>query len=72
MNIYLLEDTKSPIWDAYNAHVVMAKSPKEARAIAADAAHCNADIWLDPKRVTCHDVTKRKKEGIILSSYVAG
>lgn len=72
MKIWLLENLKYPIWDAYSAHVVMAKSPYEARGLAASVSHGNSDAWLDPKKTTCHEISKREKSGVILSSYIAG
>jgi hypothetical protein len=76
MNIYLLSVRKGLhphiMYDAYDAHVVAARSPHRARRMVPYGDE--GDIWTDANKTTCTTigVTITKKEEVILSSFNAG
>lgn len=65
-------------YDFNQAIVVMARSQKEARAIAQQngAAECQpthkTQTWVDPTMSTCVPLSKMTKQSVILIDFTAG
>jgi len=71
-NIYLIEAKEGVGWNSYNAHVIIADTPKEAREMCPTGDE-GMDTWIEVRQSTVKTIgiTNRKKE-IVLSSFNAG
>ncbi len=72
MSIYFLKRINDKGHDMYDAKVVRAATPKEAREIANKITGDEGRIWTDTKKVWCSRVKENAKSCEILGSFNAG
>jgi len=76
MKLYLLRrdiDKRDPIYDCFDGHVIRADSEAMARELAACAAADEGrDVWTDPTRSACDQISEHGAPGIVLSNFNAG
>lgn len=69
---YLLERNPQTVrWDEYDAQIVCASSPQEARELCVVGDEGSLP-WLDSKLTTCKVIKPTKMAGMILASFRAG
>ena len=75
MNIYLLTREIIAKWDEVSSFVVRARTPDEARFLAADEhGDEGIDTWLSPKKSKVEKIgtANSKKPGIVLCDFRNG
>lgn len=75
MKLYILEATKSwePWYDTVDKIVVRASTSKQARKLAASVCGDEgADVWTEPKRTSCKQLTNKGPAEVILRDFQAG
>jgi len=70
INLYLISQDTNNDYNTYDAAVVAAKNEREAKNMRIG----DIDTWTTPDKVKAKliGITKRKRSGIILSSFNAG
>lgn len=79
MKIWHLQSKKGVDYDSYDAHVVVAYSPKKARALCPSGDE-GKETWLNPEHSTCKCIGKGAMFGtanittqeVVISSFNAG
>lgn len=80
MNLYLISQEANNDYDTYDSAVVVAKTPKEAKAVHPNGKRVNNQdymtnytwVGIDDVKVKFIGTTKRKKKGVICASFNAG
>jgi hypothetical protein len=75
MKLYVLRrpDDQLPTYDAAFGFVIRAVSAEEARLIASGGAGDEGkDVWLDPTRTRCEELTQDGDPEVILQDFNAG
>lgn len=70
--IYLLSRKSKYDYDEYDAKVIRAKNPKEAREIANKYTGDEGKIWTDTELVSCEKINLVGTSREILGSFNAG
>ncbi len=79
LKIYKISQTENGNWDTYDAAIVCASSPEEAKTIHPDGGKVcknKALDWVDsPDKVQVEEIgtaNEKQKRGLILASFNAG
>ena len=70
--IYLLERKDAVEYDEYDAKIVRAKNPEEARAVANRHVGDEGRIWINKKAVSCRRIKPDAVSKEIMASFRAG
>jgi len=71
-NIYLIEAKEGVGWDSYNAHVIIADTPKEARTFCLFGDE-GEEMWMNKIYSIVNKIGESNKaKGHVLSSFNAG
>ena len=70
MKLYLLENLKNFGYDVCLAHVVRAESEEQARSLCKN--HDEGDIWRDPDKTSCTEISLDAPPELILTQTLDG
>ncbi len=75
--LWILERTEEgdyvPTYDCNDGFVIVAATPRRARALAASTrGDEGAEVWLDADRSSCIELSPDQEEGIVLADFHAG